>query len=73
MSNFYHWLPTLGSNVLRQGVYYCPEHIFYYYAKMFNISVDALTDDPKIARDEDYVKLKQDSGTGLLGGHEIIC
>ena len=40
---------------------------------MFNILVDALTDNPKIARDADYVKLKQDSGTGLLGEHEILC
>ena len=74
MSNFYHWLPTLGSNVFRKATdHYGPEHIFYYYAKMFNISVDALTDHPKIARDADYIKLKQDIGAGLLGSHEIIC
>jgi hypothetical protein len=69
MSHFYHWLPTLGD----QEDHYGPEHSFYYYAKMFNILVDALTDNPKIARDADYVKLKQDSGTGLLGEHEILC
>jgi hypothetical protein len=69
MSHFYHWLPTLGD----QEDHYGPEHSFYYYAKMFNILVDALTDNPKIARDADYVKLKQDSGTGLLGEYEILC
>ena len=38
---------------------------------MFNISIDTISDDPKIVRDSEYVKLKQDFGFGPLGGYEI--
>lgn len=72
MSNLYQWLPTLGSRALNQSTDAGPEHLLYFYAKMFNISVDAIFDDPKIARDAEYVKLKQDLGQGPLGSHEIL-
>ena len=75
MSNFYHWLPTIGSKAIRNHVdnHVGPEHIFYYYAKMFNILVDGLTSDPKLARDAEYIKNKKDAGLGPLGSHEILC
>lgn len=72
LSNFYQWLPTLGSRALNQSTDAGPEHLLYFYAKMFNISVDAIFDDPKIARDAEYVKNKKDAGLGPLGGYEIL-
>lgn len=71
MSNFYQWLPTLGSRALNQSTDAAPEHLLYFYAKMFNISVDVISADPKIVRDSEYVKLKQDFGFGPLRGYEI--
>ena len=71
MSNFYQWLPTLGSRAISQTSDAAPEHLLYFYAKMFNISIDTISDDPKIVRDSEYVKLKQDFGFGPLGGYEI--
>ncbi len=71
MSNFYQWLPTLGSKAISQTSDAAPEHLLYFYAKMFNISIDTISDDPKIVRDSEYVKLKQDFGFGPLGGYEI--
>ena len=71
MSNFYQWLPTLGSKAISQTSDAAPEHLLYFYAKMFNISVDVISADPKIVRDSEYVKLKQDFGFGPLGGYEI--
>lgn len=73
LSNFYQWLPAFGTRAL-DPVDLAPEHIFYYYAKMFNISIN-----PKpihyitIARDAEYVKNKKDAGLGPLGGFEILC
>ena len=73
LSDFYHWLPIFGTRAL-DPVGLAPEHIFYYYAKMFNISIN-----PKpihyvtIARDADYANYKKDAGLGPLGEHEILC
>jgi hypothetical protein len=72
LSDFYHWLPIFGTRAL--GPDLAPEHIFYYYAKMFNISINSkpiyyVT----IARDADYANYKKDAGLGPLGEHEILC
>jgi hypothetical protein len=73
MSNFYQWLPTLGAKSFREDDHCGPEHLLYFYAKMFKISIDVIYNDLKIARDDEYVKLKQDYGYGTLGDHEILC
>lgn len=72
MCNFYQWLPTLGSKSFdgQPG----PEHLTYFYAKMFNISIVQETNSlPKVARDSFYTKRKQETGLGPLGDHEILC
>lgn len=67
LSSFYQWLPSIEPRVFNMP---SAEHIFYYYAKMFNITIDVDYSSIKLARSKKYVNLR---GNNKLGDHEISC
>ncbi len=72
IARFYDWLPSIGRRSFL-GKDIATEHALYFYAKMLKMSVRAISIDPKIFRQENYLELKQQAGLDQeLGGHELI-
>jgi hypothetical protein len=72
ISRFYDWLPCIGSRSFISNDI-ATEHVLYFYAKMLKMSVRAISIDPKIFRQSNYLELKQQAGFAEgLGGHELI-
>lgn len=70
----YRWLPQFGIRPFgTTDVGVSPEHVLYYYAKMLRMQIHALTVDPKIYRQSDYLINKVEAGQPAeLGGHELM-
>lgn len=70
---FYDWLPVIGKRSFISNQETCTEHALYFFAKMIKMNVHAISVDPKIFRQSDYLELKKQAGLEQgLGGHELI-
>jgi hypothetical protein len=68
MSNFYYALDYIdATHVVRNSLHYSPETAFYYFMKTMGIRNHSMFVDCKVARTEEYAKLK-----GHLDGYEVL-
>ncbi len=58
ISDFYQWIMTFDPSIFNE---LGPEHLFYYYAKMFSISVDKCDIIIKLVRDSKYINPEENA------------
>jgi hypothetical protein len=74
ISEYYRWLPILGSKVLGTESYsISTEHAMYLYTKMLGIDIHALMFDPKIYRGQEFLdKLLSIDKEATLRSNELV-
>lgn len=74
ISEYYRWLPILGSKVLGTESYsISTEHALYLYTKMLGTEINALTFNPKIYRGQEFLdKLQSIDKEATLRSNELV-
>lgn len=71
--DFYRWIPMIGTRSFNKQYQIGTEHALYFYAKMLRMNIHALSFDPKVYRQSEYLEQKQQAGLAPeLGSHELI-
>ena len=60
--DFYRWIRLLGPKVFGDTENLLIETMFFYYLKFINLNISNLYTDPRIARSDDYLELRQHAG-----------